>query len=803
MTKIGRRGAYWIYRSCLIAFVPAMLLSGPVALAQATAPSMLQEVVVTAQKRSESLQDVPLAVSVLSADTLSQLSLTDSRDIATTVPNMSWVATDGTNVSNIYIRGVGDFNFHVNQVGAVGLYMDDVSLNSPILSSFGLFDVERVEVLRGPQNTLFGRNTTGGAVQIISRKPRLSEGWGGYAEVTGGNYGRFDVEAALNVPLGERAAARVAVARYAQGDYLDNLNLARHEGAYQRSEGRAELLVRVTDNLQALVSGNVGTFRGSAERFKQIGLGTPGAPGLSNCPYLAVDSNPGNGCSDQTGFVDNGVYTDVWANAVDLFETHVRGGSLRLDWKLPVLTLTSLSAYQHADSRHAEDDDGGPSYIFNDYQTTNTDQWSQEFRAASLDTAAVKWIAGALYFQENGRFDEIVRRADPILTDVLVPGTPVPAQDVQTFMPFVMANQKDSVWSAYGQAESNLTDRLRLTAGARYTWESKSGLQEPGAVSDTTPVFGPDEYIGAGQVDQLLVGATRVGPGPLLFNCPAPLPLNDCYASLPFSHNYNAAGGKIALDYRFNARALGYVSVARGFKAGGISLGPIDFIFKGGSPVNSEYLWTYEGGLKTQWLDNRLRLNLAVFDNRWTDEQLFLVSATPAGPAGVYVNVPRTESYGAEAELNWIPVPGWYLMSSLGLLHSAVRDAGTAVATVGSVLIASPKVTWSGLVRKEWPIANGHLALQADWHYTGSQHFDLSNTPNQIEPGYWIYNAKASYRFGPEERYEASLWGKNLTQTQYCTVRSSLAGLGFGDTATCTPNEARRFFGLSFRANYE
>ncbi len=788
---------------CILLAVTA--LSAPEALAQTESSGELQEIVVTAQKRSESLQDVPLAVSALSGAELAQLSLTNSRDISTLVPNMRWIATSGTNVSNVYIRGVGDFNFHSNQVGTVGLYRDEVSLNSPILSTFGLFDLERVEVLRGPQNTLFGRNTTGGAVQFISRQPRLGAAWGGYASVSGGNDGRVDVEGAVDVPLGAGAAARLAGARFAQGNYLDNVNLGHKEGGNQNSAGRIQLLLRVTEDLDARLAADLGTFRGSTVRFKQIGLSTPSAPGFTDCRFLATNPNPGNGCSDQTGFIDNGAYTDVWANSLNTFETSARGGNLRLDWRLPALTLTSLTAFEHADSKHAEDDDAGPSYIFASYQATDTDQWSQELRLASADSAAaLRWIVGAYYFQEDGRFTEVVRRANPAFTNAFVPGQPIPEAGVQTFMPFVMANQKDAVWSAYAHLDYKLSGPLRLSVGTRFTSEKKSGLQQPGAVPDLAPSFGPAQYIDRGEVNQLLVGAKQVGPGPLRANCPPPpLPVNACYAQLPFSHTYDAVGGNLALDYRFAPSVLGYLSVARGFKAGGISLGPIDFLFKGGSPVNPEYLWTYEAGLKSQWFDNRLRFNFAGFYNRWTDEQLFLVSPTPLGPAGVYVNVPRTESYGAEGELEWVPARDWHVSSSLGLLHSEVKDPGTAVATIGSELLASPKVTWSSHVRKDWPIGGGHFTLQTDWSYTGRQHFDLSNTPYLIEPSYWLWNGKAGYRFGSQERFELSVWGKNLSKTQYCTLRASLAGLGFGDTGQCTPNEATRFFGMTLRTNFD
>jgi iron complex outermembrane receptor protein len=671
------------------------------------------------------------------------------------------------------------------------------------LSNFALFDIDRVEVLRGPQNTIFGRNTTGGAVQFVSHKPSLKEEIGGYIDVNGGNKGRIDVEGAINARLSDTVAVRLSGARFARGDYLDNLNLNKSEGAFQRSVGRLQLLWQPSDAFSSLINVHGGNFNGSTARYKQIGLSTPGSPGNSDCPYNNVKAIPGNGCADQTGFIDSGTFTDVWANSPNVFKIRTHGASLRFDWHADAATFTSLSAYEYEDSQRVEDSDAGPSYIFNFYQQSKTSQYSQEFRLASPDNSAVKWIAGLYYFQENADWTTVVRRGNPILTNATTPGLPVPEAGVTSFMPTTVTHQKNPVYSAYGQIEFKATEKLRLTAGLRFSSEKKEGQVIAAALSDTTPIFGPADYIGTDQIDQLLATATQVGPGPLRINCPKPLPLNECYALNPFSETWNTVGGKVALDYHFTDEVLGYASIARGFKAGSISVAALDYLARGGSTATPETLWTYELGLKSQWLNNRVRLNGAFFYNRWTDEQLFLVSATPTGPSAVLTNVPKTESYGVEAELTWAPTPDWYLMSGIGGTQSKVKDAGDAVATVGSVLIGTPKLTWNGLVRRDWGIGPGRFGVQGNWTFTGSQHFDLINSPDQVEPSYWLFNAAANYRFGDNDRYEASLWGKNLTRTQYCFNRGSLAGVGFSDTATCYANEGTRFFGIGLHAKFE
>jgi iron complex outermembrane receptor protein len=785
---------------CIIALVFPLPL-----LAQTSTTGALEEVVVTAQKREQSAQDVPIALSALSGDDLAGRGITSAKDIATAVPNLLWSGSESANVPNIYIRGVGDSSFHTNQVGSVGMYSDEISLNSPLLWNFGLFDLERVEVLRGPQNTLFGRNTTGGAMQFESRTPKIGQDWSGYASLNGGNYGRFDGEGALAIPVSDHVAARVSIARFAQGNYLDNLNLNRMEGGWQRSAARVQLLWQPSDTFAALLNGHAGYMRGGSTRYKQIGLSDPKNPGFSNCPYLAYNTNPGNGCSDQTGFIDSGNFTQVWSNSVNLMQINSGGGLLRLDWKLDAFTLTSLTGFEHEDSKRAEDSAGGPSFIFNFEQSTDTNQLSQELRLASTVSGPLKWLAGLYWFNENLENTTAVRRGNPILSNATTPGLTVPEAGVQSFMPFTMLGQTDNVWSAYGRVEYEVTKPFSITAGLRFTSEHKSGLLMPGAVPDLVPLFPAGEFIGASQLDQLLVGATQVGPGPLPPQCPHPFPLNPCYERIPFGATWNILGGNLSFNYRFADDVLGYASVARGFKGGGVSEAALDAIVgKGGSVVIPEFLWTYELGIKSEWLQHRLRVNAAAFYNNWTNEQLFLVIPTPLGDNPVLTNVPKTRSDGIEFDITAIPASGWSFTVAGGYTHSEATDVGGIPGAVnGSQLLGSPKFNGNLIGRRQWELGDQSFGVQGTARYTGATHWDLANTPLAIEPGYWLFDASADYRFGSNKRYQLSVWGKNLTATQYCWQRGSLAGLGFGDVEGCYPNEATRFFGVSVRANFQ
>ncbi len=803
---LARLGAFFGF--CTAAAGLACAQTAQNAPTESAEPTGLAEIIVTAQKRAESVQDVPIAITAISAADLARQGIVESRSIEAAVPNMRWIANQGSNVSNVFIRGVGDISFHLNQVGAVGLYMDEISLNSPILSTFGMFDLQRVEVLRGPQNTIFGRNTTGGAVQFVSQKPIMDE-LSGRGSVSTGNFGRFDVDGAINLPAGEHAAIRLALARFSLGNYLNNDFLGREQGAYHREAGRAQLLWKPTDSLDVLFNVHGGQSRGGFTGYKQIGLGTPADPGAVQCPANLIKAVPGNGCVDQTGFADSGNFSHVSDNGVDALESKVRGASARLDWRLPAFTVTSLTAYEHSDGRRMEDSNGSPNYIFDFTQGSKANQWSEELRAASREDSTIRWIGGVYYFRETGHWTTLPYRANQALTNVTVPGLPVPATDWFAFIPFTDTHQKDEVYSGYGQLEFKFNERFRLTTGLRFTSEKKSGTVRNGIVTRTDAPVSPFDFVDANVLDSLLVGATEVPAGSALrIACPKPLPFTKCVAYSPFDIKNNELGGKVSLDYRFNENTLTYLSASRGFKTGGISLGALDYVARGGSKVDPEFLWTFELGGKTELFDRTLRVNAALFHNRWTDQQLFLVLNTAGtGLNPVYTNVPKTESYGFEAEIDWAPTPDWYLKNSVGLLHSEVKEIGAELAAsngavVGSQLIAAPKVTWNGILRRFWSVGPGRISLEGNWSYTGSQHFDLVNSPDQIEDSYWLFNASAGYQFGARQQYEISLWGKNLTGTQYCAQRLSQAGVVFGNVTSCVPNEARRFVGIALRGSF-
>ena len=327
-----------------------LVVAGVLAYFSTTAIAQIEEIVVTAQKRAESLQDVPISISAFSDDEMDRLGVNSAHDVLKLIPNAGSVPQGGAK-QNFFIRGVGTADFHLNVVGAVGVFLDDVSLNSPFSVSFATFDMERVEVLRGPQNTLFGRNTTGGAVNYISHKPSVEEGTNGYLQAGFGSFGQFDIEGAVGFALGETAAVRLAAVSRTRDGVFDNLSLGQDVGDTDRQAFRAQLLWQPNDNWTFLLKGYAGQGGGNPTPFKNVGFQDPTDPTLPcSVPMdqLIPQNNPN--CVDSTGFNHQyNSWEDVYGGLKHREDLDVSGFSLNAEWANDSFTITSVTAVDSLD----------------------------------------------------------------------------------------------------------------------------------------------------------------------------------------------------------------------------------------------------------------------------------------------------------------------------------------------------------------------------------------------------------------------------------------------------------------------
>lgn len=788
-------------RGIIASLLAAIALYGGATLAQtdgAGSNPVIEEVIVTAQKRAESVQEIPIAIQALSREELERLGIRRADDILGLYSSVSSISQAELN-RNFFIRGVGTNDFHLNSVGAVGIYLDEVSVTSPYAATFSLYDMERVEVLRGPQNTLLGRNTTGGAVNYITRAPDVTDAMNGYVSAGYGRYDQVDVEGAFGIPLGDSAAIRVSgIGNWRDGPF-ENLTAGGDDGERDRQAGRVQIRWDATDNLSLLGNIHGGISRGEGRPWKNTGILDPVSPYLPDgaggfvpnpCPVpLAQQTVPDNsGCADASGFTHP--YDDwqqVYPGLPLLEDLDAWGGSLRIDWTYGTLTFTSVSSYESTELERNEDSDAQANHLFQFYQENELDQWSQDFRIKSGDDQSWRWIAGLFYFFEESQYATAVRRTPPGSAPFLtgVPGT-------FTIIPNTMVDQDNEVLSLYGQFEHDLSEALTLTVGLRWTDESKSGYNKA-SVRCGGGTFGPpfcdlvpvDAHIGRDEIE---------GAFALL--------------DLPKERLHNEeriTGFRGALDWHVTDDILAYTSISRGFKSGGFSIAALQAINGlAAQAVDPEILWAYEVGAKSSWLGNTLELNGAFFWYVWEDMQIFEPFLDPAVGVAIpqLVNVPDVRVLGFDLEGKWIPAEGWLVQGGIGILDSEVQNPGSIVTIQkGNEIVGAPDFTFNGLLRKEFQVGNGTLALQTNWRYTDKVFYSITNDPRLIGASNWNLNARGSYAFGRNGQFEISVWGENLTDAEYCTGATTLEGLA--ESILCIPNDGEPLYGLTVTVRFE
>ena len=778
--------------------------------------AQIEEVIVTAQKRAESIQDVPISMRALTGNDITAFDIQTTDQLTEFLPNVNVITGEGDGHLNFFIRGVGDQNFHLNSVGAVGIYLDDIALNNVVSTQFALFDVERIEVLRGPQNTLFGKNTTGGAITFITRKPELDAGLNGHLDMTYGSLDRIDVEAAFGMPLGPTAAVRFAAKTQNRGAWIENLTNGNSIGEKEAHAGRVSVLWQPFDAMEISGNAHIGVNRGGNHPYTIAGTTDPAMP--INVAAFPLDSTP-NRCAQWppadtiNSLLNNPVCSDIGGetpaphgkskasdpnlrNDVDTW-----GAVIKVDWEFDFAILTSISAYEKAEKRYNEDTEDGPDVHFAFAQEADMDQWSQEFRLTSNADQRFRWILGIYYFFEESLDTTVVRRTHPFFPSDAPVGTPV-------FFPSTIFFQDDTELSIYGQGEWDFNDQLTVTVGLRGSWQEKEAwnlAQTPNLSAMLDQFMFP--LIGAPLSGLPYTHSFDEGIFPGKNFIQTGLLPEDVVAKTRLGENWRNWGGKAAVDYRWTDDVLLYASASRGFKGGGFSVAALQAILgQAARSVEPEILVTYEGGIKSDWETalGAFQFNVSVFLNNWKNQQIFSLIQDPvAGVLPLLINIPETQTYGAEIEAFWVPADGWIIQAGLGLLDSEVQDA-TDLPTIseGNMLPAAPEVSFTGLVRKEWQIGNGTLSLMTNFAYTDEQTFDIENKPQITVDSYFLLNARGAYSFGPDERYTIAVSGENLTDELYCRTGLDLTG-GVGEINGCTTNDDGPFFAVRASVNFE
>ena len=697
----------------------------------------LEEVVITAQKRQQSLQDVPLSVSAFSGDMLKEGRMADIRGIVDFTPGFSGKTEDGF-TDALSMRGIATNDFGIGGDPSVAMFVDGIWSGRTGGVMTAMYDVERAEVVKGPQGTLFGRNSIAGAVSVITAKPENA--FGASAELTLADYDHVEAQAMVNVPLSEQWAMRAAGYVLDNKGFLENLQGGDDLGFHQVSAGRVSLK-RTGESFDA-------TLIAAFEDREQD-------PSVYWVPAAGLDEEEVN--------------IDLGEGGRD--ESEISEVRAILEWSLAGnYSLTSLTGYKKFSFHYLEDYDGGPTLVNNYGQMNDVEYWSQELRLNSPDEGPVTWFAGASVYQEeiDGLFDFIYDE-DALCRAVSITEAPdfngpaagcddpnfeayweddIDPADILTGKSersFVDVESKG--WAVYGDFTWAISDRLELTAGARYTYDKK---EMTSVVLDSGGALGNN------------------------FNF-------EFYTNGPVSDtaDWSDFTPRLALAYDLNDDVNLYATVSMGYKSGGFAtfgydLHGQDINADGSAPAGTtplefdpEQVDSYEIGAKTRLLDNTLQLNASAFLYDYTDLQLVYFDQGSSQVA----NVGEARGQGLEVDMRWVPDAHWDATVGLSLLDTEITDAtdiievGACGDCDGNSLPFAPEVSASTILTYRTPIGTGEGFFTTEYVYRSKMYGGPDNIPDATVDSWNEFNFRLGYRSA--STWYVTLWVENAFDEVY------------------------------------
>lgn len=716
---------------------------------------VLEEVIVTATKRDQSIQDVGIAVTAMTGEQMEALGFTSAQQVAAAAPGVSSLQPNGEANYSIGIRGVINSDFTTNVESPVAVYLDEVYISQASGTGFMLFDMERVEILRGPQGTLYGRNATGGLAHFITKKP--GQDADGYGKLTVGQYGQVKFEGAAGGPIGTSAlSARISGSIHRNKGYIENrvtdvkLNNANDWAV------RLQLLYEPSDDLSLLLN-----VRGSAQDirtgfFENVSSATdqtltPTTPNEILSGYLDEDGNRN---------VYAGDYDDPGFN--DLSN---RGYSATLKYALnDSVNLTTITDYSTTKRTYIEDSDASPEPFFNFFLTTDAKQFSQEVRF-DYEGYKWKWLLGAYYLKLD------INDTNGAITEPFIMGGGTTRDDSEGGLLNPYTSELDSL-SLFGQVEYLLSDQLTLIAGLRVIQDKKDFVYRIEAVE----FLDPDST-----------------PG---FNAPSNIASQGVLGNYDGRRDDSDIAGRLQLDWKFSDNNLAYFAYNRGVRGGGFNApifpvnAPLDYNDETFS-YGPEQLNAFEVGLKVD-LGDIGRLNTAVYYYDYNNYQLFTIT----GVDTITVNSPSAEAKGFEVELQLSPSYRWDFLAGLAYNDISAKAPGV---TDEVRPVQSPKWNANALVRYNIPVGNGEISLQADLDYRSEVFFNLTAAEPVTQGGFAVANILISYSLG--DHWMFSGFVQNVTDEEYQVQAFDLSGpMVFGLTEQYYGRP--RWWGVSARYNF-
>ncbi|MGD9710931.1 MAG: TonB-dependent receptor [Thermomicrobiales bacterium] len=725
----------------------------------------IETITVTARRRAESMQDTPISISAVTASGLEDRSIDNVTQIGDFTPNVKFNSSVPVSASNataaIFIRGIGQNDYQLSADPGVGLYLDGVYISRGVGNVLDVLNVERIEVLRGPQGTLFGRNTIGGAVSVVTEKP--SSTLGGKLEVTTGSYNRIQVKGIINLPLAEGVYTSIAGFYHNRDGYVKGVIPAAPDlGDTDQLAGRFALRLEPSSDItiDIAVDGSRSRENSAPNVALSIDENAPAAQ-----VWNAVYSGAAAICTDLANparFSNQACFNSQWALAPyrhggtfqtisSVFDngnprhyqsgsdTNIWGISGTLEWKLTEgVTLKSITAYRKVTGFWTRDSDHSPASIVQTNSDWKQDQFSEEVQLlGDMMDGRFNWVLGGYYSSESGNHRDLVNLVDA----VFLSGAVLDGESLAFF----------------GQATYEIIDNLNLTAGIRWTEDKKTFGNDNQYVVEagflTGAPFNPD-------------GSGLQNGDPLMGPLGTRTTIKD-KAWTPMA----------SLSYRWSPEFLTYVSYSEGFKGGGFTqrvFPPFAFI----PSFKPETSTTYELGFKSDLAGRRLRLNGAVFLNDYDNLQITVNDPT-LGFAPIIQNAAKARIKGFELELQAKPIDGLQVEAGLGYLDAKYREvdirALNAGVTRNTKLQNAPEWTLSAGVAYAIEASGiGTFQPRVDWSYRSKVYNDAVNTPLLVQKGYHLVNASVNFTD------ESKAWGltlgvKNLTKEVYL-------GSGYADS---------------------
>lgn len=739
-------------------------------------------IVVTANRREASLQDTPLSISAFGEDELKNRSITSIEQVGAIAPGVQISTYQGD--TSIFIRGIGTPTIIAGTDSSTATYVDGVYISRPAAIGPQFFDIERIEVLRGPQGTLYGRNATGGAVNIVTNRP--TDILEGNLQLTVGNYDRFRVAGAVSGPLSDAIRARLAFQLEDRGGYA---TVTRPDNSTERVEDKEDFSVRLTveadisPDATLTVNGDYyraddkanAYFYASAGYADEVPDWYGTREGSQTLPYFAIKN---------AGRVSAVASRNIFADVPFFNEVENWGLGAKLDWNIADYNLKVIGSYR--DTNPVSQNEFDLSDTFNNYVGREEDhwQWSSEVQLSSPVDQPFSWIAGGYYFQERNIIDNDIfgNFWEPILiqgfTDLQAAGVlpPFPVVFPETDLCcelHLSGEQETKAWALYLDTQWDVSDQFTVRLGGRYSEEKRDGRQN---------------------FDLVMLPNTRIAPNTIFFpnaitedrDAAQPDPFGFIIAPVNGPTTFNAFTPKIGIDFKPNDDVLLYASIQRGFKSGGYNIGSTQR-----DPFEPEKIWSYEIGARTELLDRALLLNASAFWYDYTNLQ----AQDSVGNQPIIQNVGKARVRGFEVETVARPSDFFRLEGAVtyvdaqfteGQLTESLRPApltqapGTLLRDLdGLRLPRAPRWKFSVAGQVDQPLGDmGNITARAEYHWQSKIYFTVFNIDAASQESYGLLRASLGFT-SADEKWSIRLFGDNLTGETYFT-NQILTGTVYG-----------------------